>query len=233
MNQPDLSLATRFLVMIYFDDPDQQGWEIERMRRDLLERRIWALTSNEEGTYTFWCQMTLEDAFALGLHRTMTGQFRRSLIREYPGIPENQLGRRVFELETEFLEAGGYVGGIGSNFQPDRKAYMRSEDVTLDTRFPAGTIFGNLPENTPLIQQYRDQLERYGIAVQVAEEGEDIVLSYNISVAEALAIGYNRHAPDELKFALLDAYPELMIDEARLEQRIRELEQRFRQRKAS
>lgn len=235
MTPCELHLATGFVAKFSFPSATPDSRRAAQLRRDLIRRRIWTAAYGGGRAYTLWCRLTLEDALALGLHRSMTDQFRRALVREYPDVPEELLGRRVFELETQLLArtAASTALPLCLSVFP-RKKTMRSEDLTLNTRFRGGIVFGNLPQNRDLVQHYLDELTRHGIRAQVVEDEEDVVLRFQLSIADAFDMGYNRHAPDELRFALLDTFPELVAEEVRLEQRIRDLEQLYRrQRKAS
>lgn len=104
---------------------------------------------------------------------------------------------------------------------------MDIDDITLETRFPARIRFWAHPLNRIAIANYRERLRQRGIVPRTEREGDDLVLAFRVSIEQALALGWNRYAPDELRCSLQHAFPELRQDDAALRRRIRTLEQRF------
>lgn len=112
---------------------------------------------------------------------------------------------------------------------------MTADDLTLATQFDAEAHFENTRENRPVIEEFRGRLLARDLVPGVRVDNEQLVISYRLSIADALAIGYNEAVVDELRFALEDAFPELKHQPESVARRIRELEYLWgiRRRKAS
>lgn len=123
---------------------------------------------------------------------------------------------------------------LGSQCTLELGDRLRSEHLTLSFRFPASTRIEIFPANNELIRSFLGRLAGLGIQTEIRVDGPDLVLSYELSIADALSVGYNEVAPDELFFALVDAFAELAWQPRALRHRIRHLEDEFRrlQRKA-
>lgn len=105
---------------------------------------------------------------------------------------------------------------------------LRSEHLTLGFRFPASARIEILPANNELIRGFLRRLAELGIQTEIRVDGSELVLAYEVTIAEALVIGYNEVAPDELFFALSDAFPELGREPEALRRRIARLEGEYR-----
>lgn len=112
---------------------------------------------------------------------------------------------------------------------------VTAESIHLGTRFPARARFENLAANQAEIRRFRKALTARGVGVRIDYEEPDVVLWYEPTVEDALSVGYNQAAPDELWFALIEAFPDLAWQAEALRRRIRALEEEFRlkQRRAS
>lgn len=104
---------------------------------------------------------------------------------------------------------------------------LQVHELSLATPFPARFRIAGMPENRQTLHDLRMQLMERGVAAAEGEEDGDWVLSCVITVADAFALGFNEMAPDELRFALVDAFPEFGDPGKReaLRRRIRDLEQ--------
>lgn len=121
--------------------------------------------------------------------------------------------------------APGHRGGLApEQLRLELRDGIRSEHLTLGSYFPLRVRFEALGLNQRYIHQFQHRLSRAGIPFETQLDGQDIVVALYPSIAEALSIGINRDAPDELFFALVGAFPELRRSPDALRERIRALE---------
>lgn len=108
---------------------------------------------------------------------------------------------------------------------------MRAQDLRPESVFPAAARFGDLPQNREPLREFLGGLARRGIRPLLSREDGDVVVRYRLSVADALALGYDRHAPDELASALEDAFPEMCAESEALRERVAALREQLRRRR--
>ena len=129
--------------------------------------------------------------------------------------------------QPEESSSTGTTGADTHQLRLELRDEIQSDHLTLGTYVPIRVLFEALPQNQQHIDEFEERLTRIGTAYDVHLEGQNIVLLLHASIAEAFAVGLNRDAPDELFFALLDAFPELNRDPEALRQRLRLLEMEF------
>lgn len=104
---------------------------------------------------------------------------------------------------------------------------LRCEHLTLFFRFAAATRVEFRPGNEILIRRLTKGLAELGIHPDLETEGEELVIRYELTIADALSLD----APDpveELVASLGAAFPELATRPEVLRQRVVELREDFR-----
>lgn len=105
--------------------------------------------------------------------------------------------------------------------------------VNLKTPFWARARFGGARTERHLLQKFRRRLGERGIPfMEIPGHDGDTILSCVLTVADALAVGYDEFRRDGLLLSLLNAFPELRDEEEGLQHRLEVLEGQFRPRKA-
>jgi CheY-like chemotaxis protein len=200
-NQPDL-------VLLDLSLENESGFDVaEQLRIHPATRRIPIVGITTE-------KLHQRRAVELGLGPVLLMPLSLTdLITTIDGVMEQpeDIGSRPVELGTAQLRL-------------ELRDEIHSEHLTLGTYVPIRVMFEALPHNERHIDEFEERLERLGTAYEVHLEGQNIVLSLHASIVEAFAIGLNRDAPDELFFALLDAYPALNRDPEAVRRRLRLLE---------
>lgn len=204
----ELSLGTRFPAELR---PRDRGSLL------LAARKIHAVPARSKAIPRLYAYLRVEDALALDYDREEPGELTRALIRAFPELKAEaaQVEKRVRHLAWEYREAAGPRKG---------RTRMRPEDLTLDTEFEGAIRIEDTPLNERTLKDMLSRLEQMGIHARSVRDGADVVLRMRLSVEEALRLGFNRHVPEELAFALEDALPALGKDRIRLRRRVRELE---------
>ena len=104
---------------------------------------------------------------------------------------------------------------------------LRSEHLSLFFRFATSTRIELRPANEPLILGVASRLEALGIHPDLRLEHGELVLQYEVTIADALSLGTVDPA-EELFAALVQAFPELATRPDALRRRIGMLEAEFR-----
>jgi CheY-like chemotaxis protein len=104
---------------------------------------------------------------------------------------------------------------------------LSCEHLTLFSRVPVVTRVKFRPGNEMRVRRLSKGLGELGVHPELEMEGDDLVLRYELSLADALAL--EAPAPeDELFTALTAAYPELSTRPEALRRRLGELQDEFR-----
>lgn len=105
--------------------------------------------------------------------------------------------------------------------------------VNLKTPFPARARFGGAPAERQLLQKFRRRLGERGVpSMEIPGHDGGTIVSCVLTVADALAVGYDEFRRDGLLVSLLTRFPELRDEEQGLQHRLQVLEGQFRQRRA-
>jgi CheY-like chemotaxis protein len=104
---------------------------------------------------------------------------------------------------------------------------LRSEHLSLFFRFATSTRIELRPAHEPLILGVASRLEALGIHPDIRLEDGELVLQYELTIADALSLGTVDPA-EELFAALVQAFPELATRPDALRRRIGMLEAEFR-----
>lgn len=100
---------------------------------------------------------------------------------------------------------------------------LRSEHLSLFFRFPASTRIPLYPGNEMLMRSVSTRLSALGIQPEVHMEATELLLCYELTIADALSFESTDPA-EELYASLCDAFPELAIRPKALRARIGELQ---------
>lgn len=100
---------------------------------------------------------------------------------------------------------------------------LRSEHLSLFFRFPASTRIPLYPGNEMLMRSVSTRLSALGIQPEVHMEATELLLCYELTIADALSLESTDPA-EELYASLCDAFPELAIRPKALRARIGELQ---------
>lgn len=103
---------------------------------------------------------------------------------------------------------------------------LRAEHLSLFFRFPALTRVALLPENEVLIRRLSARLASLGLGAELQIEGGDLLLRYELSIADALSLEVADPAGD-LVTSLCEPYPELATRPDALRRRIDELQAEY------
>lgn len=104
---------------------------------------------------------------------------------------------------------------------------LRSNHLSLFFRFPARRRIRPSPENGGLIEDLSAKLAALGILPEIRIKGGDLLLLYDATIADALALGLDEPV-EELFLALVDAFPELAAEPDALRRRLATLEGEYR-----
>jgi CheY-like chemotaxis protein len=104
---------------------------------------------------------------------------------------------------------------------------MRSEHLSLFFRFPSSTRIELHPGNEMLVRGLTARLAALGIQPEVELDGGDLLLRYDLSIADSLSLDAADPAA-ELFAALREAFPELAARPEALRRRIAELHSEYR-----
>lgn len=105
--------------------------------------------------------------------------------------------------------------------------HLCSEHLSLFFRFPTRTRIELRPANETLIQDLSARLSELAIPRDIRMEGGDLILLYELTIADALALSAGA-ATDDLFLALVEAFPELATRSDALRQRLGDLEAEYR-----
>lgn len=144
---------------------------------------------------------------------TGVARFDASLVK--PADPQRILAEVVRLMERRF--------GAGRSVAP-LDGPRAAELVRLDTPFPARTRVEATPLNAGILADVLAELRSMGIRHHQARDGEDIVVEYVCTVAQALELGFE-NVPGVLAFALEDAFPWLAHRPEALRRRIERLKE--------
>ena len=100
---------------------------------------------------------------------------------------------------------------------------MRSEHLSLFFRVPAATRIPLHPGNEMLMRSVSTRLSTLGVQPEVHMEGAELLLRYELTIADALTLEATDPA-EELYASLCEAFPELAIRPKALRARITELQ---------
>ncbi len=101
--------------------------------------------------------------------------------------------------------------------------HLRSEHLTLSFRFPASSRIPLHPGNEMLMRSVSSRLSALGIQPEVQMEAGELLLHYELTIADALVLEATDSA-EELYASLCEAFPELGIRPRALRARIQELQ---------
>ena len=104
---------------------------------------------------------------------------------------------------------------------------LRSEHLSLFFRYPVRTRIELLPANEGRIHDLSGQLAELAIHPEIRMEAGDLVLLYELSIADAFALG-TRNPIEELFLSLVEAFPELGTRPDALRRRLTLLESEYR-----
>lgn len=104
---------------------------------------------------------------------------------------------------------------------------LRSEHLSLFFRFRVTTRIQLHPENEVLIRALATRLAALGSPPEIRVEGGELVLDYELTIADALSLETSNPAGD-LFAALCEAFPELATRPEALRRRIDDLESEYR-----
>lgn len=100
---------------------------------------------------------------------------------------------------------------------------LQPSDLRLRTRFAVEVRWEFSSYTDGMVRYFHRRLLQRGIRVSAALIGSDLVLAYELSIEDALALGYNQAGPGQLESALIASHPELAADPEGLRMRVEEL----------
>jgi CheY-like chemotaxis protein len=104
---------------------------------------------------------------------------------------------------------------------------LRSEHLSLFFRFPTSTRIELLPGTEIRIRSLSARLNELGVRPEVHVEGADLLLRYDLTIADALSLD-SPDPTEDLFASLCESYPELATRPEALRRRIAELEAEYR-----
>jgi CheY-like chemotaxis protein len=104
---------------------------------------------------------------------------------------------------------------------------LRSEHLSLFFRFPTSTRVELHPGSEMLVRGLSARLAALGVQPEVELDGGDLLLRYELSIADALSLE-SADSAAELFTALREAFPELAARPEALRRRIGELQSEYR-----
>lgn len=104
---------------------------------------------------------------------------------------------------------------------------LRSEHLTLFFRFPMTTRIQLQPGNEAHVRTLNARLAALGIQPELHLEAGDLLLRYEVTIADALSVGIEDGAGEVVR-ALEEAFPELATRPEALRDRVAELEAEYR-----